>query len=126
VPSLSEFTPKYLRLKPAGDDAVVVSVAVELLTEDVNLEQFGHELFALVEQFGCRRLVVDLGEVRVVTSAGLGKMITLHRKMHRHQGHVIFCDVQSAVADVLRTSRLITYLAVAADQEAALAALPKS
>ncbi len=123
--SLSEFTPKYLRLQSAADDTVVVCVAVELLTEDVNLEQFGHELFALVEQFGCRRLVVDLGAVRVVTSAGLGKMITLHRKMHRHQGTVVFCDVQPAVEDVLRTSRLITYLSVAANQEAALASFPK-
>ena len=44
--SLSEFTPKYLRLRPAhkSDDAVVVGVGIELLTEDVNLEQFGHEL----------------------------------------------------------------------------------
>lgn len=121
---LSEFTPKYLSLEQV-DDTVIVGVAVELLTEDVNLEQFGHELFALVEQFGCRKLVVDLHEVRMVTSAGLGKMITLHRKMHRHQGCVIFCRLQEAVEDVLRTSRLITYLQIAPDVAAALAALPK-
>jgi anti-sigma B factor antagonist len=121
---LSEFTPKYLRLEQA-DDAVVVGVAVDLLTEDVNLEQFGHELFALVEQFGCRRLVVNLGEVRMVTSAGLGKLITLHRKMHRHRGSVFFCHLQEAVEDVLKTSRLITYLQVAPDVAAALAALPR-
>jgi len=127
VSSLSEFTPKYLRLQPAptDGDAVIVGVIIELLTEDVNLEQFGHELFALVEQFGCRRLVVNLEEVRVVTSAGLGKMITLHRKMHRHEGHVVFCHVQQAVEEVLRTSRLITYLQVAPNVEAALAALPR-
>jgi anti-sigma B factor antagonist len=122
--SLSEFTPKYLRLEQA-DDAVIVAVAVDLLTEDVNLEQFGHELFALVEQFGCRRLIVNLGEVRMVTSAGLGKLITLHRKMHRHRGSVFFCHLQEAVEDVLRTSRLITYLQVAPDVAAALAALPR-
>jgi anti-sigma B factor antagonist len=123
VSSFSGFTPKYLRLKPTEDDVVIVYVAVELLTEDVNLEHFGHELFALVEQFGCRRLVVDLHEVRVVTSAGLGKMITLHRKMHRHEGRVVFCEVQPAVEDVLRTSRLITYLVVRNNQDAALAAV---
>ena len=120
--SLSEFTPKYLHLQQA-DDAVVVGVSVDLLTEESNLEQFGHELFALVEQFGCRRLVVNLAEVRLVTSAGLGKMITLHRKMHRHQGTFVFCNLQAAVEDVLRTSRLITYLQVAQDVESALAAL---
>ncbi len=123
--SLSEFSPKYLRLEMA-DDVVVVSVGVELLTEDVNLEHFGHELFALVEQFGCRRIVVNLQEVRVVTSAGLGKMITMHRKMHRHQGTVIFCNLQEAVEDVLTTSRLITYLQVAPDVPSALAALQKA
>ncbi len=123
--SLSEFTPKYLRLEIA-EDAVIVGVGVELLTEDVNLEHFGHELFALVEQFGCRRIVVNLQEVRVVTSAGLGKMITMHRKMHRHQGTVIFCNLQEAVEDVLTTSRLITYLQVAPDVPSALAALQKA
>ena len=120
--SITEFTPKYLRLEQRGD-AFVVGVSVQLLTEDVNLDQFGHELFALVEQFGCRRLVVDLFEVQMVTSAGLGKMITLHRKMHRHQGNVVFCRLQPAVEDVLTTSRLITYLNVAADIDAGLAAL---
>ena len=109
-----------------ADDIVIVSVEVELLTEDVNLEHFGHELFALVEQFGCRRVVVNLKEVRMVTSAGLGKMITMHRKMHRHKGTVIFCHLQEAVEDVLKTSRLITYLQVAPDVAAALAALPKT
>lgn len=125
--SLNEFTPKYLRLRqvPNDDETIVVDVAIQLLTEDVNLEQFGHELFALVEQFGCRRIVVNLQEVRVVTSAGLGKMITLHRKMHRHEGHVAFCNVQKEVSEVLHTSRLITYLTIASDVDSALAALPK-
>lgn len=123
--SINEFSPKYIRLE-MSDDIVIVGVVVELLTEDVNLEQFGHELFALVEQFGCRRIVVNLKEVRMVTSAGLGKMITLHRKMHRHKGSVVFCHLQEAVEDVLRTSRLITYLQVTSDVPAALAALPKA
>jgi anti-sigma B factor antagonist len=109
-----------------ADDIVIVVVGVELLTEDVNLDQFGHELFALVEQFGCRRVVVNLCEVRMVTSAGLGKLITMHRKMHRHAGSVIFCHLQAAVAEVLRTSRLITYLQVADDVKAAMAALPEA
>ncbi|MBS0265970.1 MAG: STAS domain-containing protein [Planctomycetes bacterium] len=124
--SMSEFSPKYLRLTPAANDAVIVKVMVDLLTEDINLEQFGHELFALVEQFGCQRLVVDLKSVKMITSAGLGKMITLHRKMHRHRGAVVFYELQPAVEEVLQTSRLITYLNIAVSQDEALAALPRS
>lgn len=117
--SLNEFSPKYLRISQQ-QDAVIVDVGVSLLTEEVNIEQFGHELFALVEQFGCRKLVVNMGTVQLVTSAGLGKMITLHRKMHRHKGQVIFCHLTKPVEDVLETSRLITYLVVTPNVETAL------
>ena len=115
----SEFVPRYLSLD-RRDGLVVARIRVATLTEDMNLEQFGHELFALVEQMGCRKLVVDMQEVLMVTSAGLGKMIALHRKMHRLEGAVSFCHVQPAVEDVLRTSRLITYLKVQPDVDAAV------
>jgi anti-sigma B factor antagonist len=120
--SLSEFAPKHLKLEERGDTAIV-GLGLSLLTEDINLDQVGHELFALVEQFGCRKLVISLRNVRVVTSGGLGKLITIHRKMHRHEGTVIFCDLQPAVEEVLETSRLITYLKIARDVDAALAVL---
>jgi anti-anti-sigma factor len=117
---LNEFEAKYLAVEERGE-TVVVEVEVAYLNEDMNLEQFGHELFALVEQCGCRRLVVCMRQVQMISSGGLGKMITLHRKMHRHQGMVVFCDLQPAVEDVLNTSRLITYLNVTGNVEEGLA-----
>lgn len=119
---LSEFESKFLSLEERGD-TVVVDVEVTYLNEDMNLEQFGHELFALVDQFGCRRLLVSMRQVQMISSGGLGKMITLHRKMHRHQGMVVFCNLQPAVEDVLNTSRLITYLNVSSDVDQGLALL---
>jgi hypothetical protein len=50
-------------------------------------------------------------------------MIALHRKMHRMEGVVAFCHLQPAVEEVLRTSRLITYLTGRPDVAAASAAL---
>lgn len=120
--SSGEFPSRFLKLHTQGD-VQVARVRVTRLTEDVNLEQFGHELFALVEQAGCRKLVVDLTEVTAITSAGLGKMIALHRKVHRLQGGVVFCHVQPAVDEVLETSRLSTYLAIAPDVPRAVANL---
>ena len=120
--SSGEFKPRYLLLEQRGE-ITVATLRISLLSEDINLEQFGHELFALVEQAGCRKLVVNLKEVQMVTSAGLGKMIALHRKMHRLEGVVSFCHLQPAVEEVLRTSRRITYLTVRPDIAAAMAAL---
>jgi anti-sigma B factor antagonist len=119
---LSEFAPRFLSVDQR-DDTIVVSVDVPMLTEDLNMEQFGHELFALVEQHGCRKMVVRLRDVQLITSSGLGKMITLHRKMHRHQGRVVFCELTNPVEEVLTSSRLITYLHVASTLDAALGAV---
>lgn len=120
--SSSDFAPRYLVLENRGD-VTLATIRVSTLTEDMNLEQFGHELFALVEQVGCRKLIVNMHEVQMITSAGLGKMIALHRKMHRVQGVVAFCHIQAAVEDILKTSRLITYLKVAENVESAIAAV---
>lgn len=120
--SLSEFAPKYLQFEERGD-TTIVDLGVPLLTEDVNLDQVGHELFALVEQFGCRKLIVSLRNIRVINSGGLGKLITIHRKMHRHEGTVVFCDVQPAVDEVLETSRLNTYLKITPDVDRAVATM---
>ncbi|MFM8288064.1 MAG: STAS domain-containing protein [Planctomycetaceae bacterium] len=120
--SSGDLSSRFLKLHAEGN-VQVARVRVARLTEDVNLEQFGHELFALVEQSSCRKLVVDLAEVNAITSAGLGKMIALHRKVHRLQGGVVFCHVQPAVAEVLETSRLSTYLVIAPDVPRAVANL---
>src|SRR5207249_2591595 len=115
---LNEFESAYLSVSER-DNAVVAGFNVPRLTEDFNLEQLGHELFALVEQYGCRKLVVSLKLVEYVTSSGIGKLITLHRKMHRHGGQVIFCDMQKTVQEILQASKLNTYFTVAADPDAA-------
>jgi anti-anti-sigma factor len=106
--TLSDFHADYLALDQQGE-VTVARFTVPRLTEEVNLEQLGHELFALIDQFECRRLVVVLNDIEYVTSSGLGKLIALHRKMGREKGYVGFCGAQPAVSDILKTSKLNTY-----------------
>lgn len=108
----SDFEPRYLSIEHR-QGVVVVVPQVPSLTEEINLEEFGHELFALVDQHGFRRLVVSLEQIGYMNSSGIGKLITLHRKMHRQKGLVIFADLQPAVHEVLRTSNLVSYFRVA-------------
>lgn len=113
----SEFEPRYLDIEHR-QGVVVVVPQVPSLTEEINLEEFGHELFALVDQHGFRKLVVSLEQVAYVNSSGIGKLITLHRKMHRQKGTVIFSNLQPRVFEILRTSNLASYFRTAgtADQ----------
>ncbi len=109
---LSEFKPAYFEITEEGD-VVIGRFHVPRLTEDQNVEQLGQDLFALVEQFDKRKIVISLQSVEYLTSSVLGKLITLHRKLHRKQGRLILTDLQTEVKEVMRLSRLIDYFATA-------------
>lgn len=103
-------------------DICVVQFARGHLTDDENIELMGRELFSLVEQFGCRKVVLSLAGVNFITSSVLGKMITLHRKLHRNKGMLVICDIPPAIAEIMRTSKLMSYFNIADNLERALAA----
>ncbi len=120
----TEFDPVYLRFEQRGP-TTVVRIMVPRLTDEVNLEQLGHELFTLVDQWNCHRLVVSLDVVEYMTSSGVGKLITLHRRVGRVHGQVVFCSLHPVVTEILETSRLNTYFQIAPDLESALAMIHK-
>lgn len=119
---LTDYHPAYFSVTEIGD-VVVARFEVTRLAEDQNIEQLGHDLFALVEQYDRRKVILSLGSVEYLTSSVLGKLITMHRKMHRCQGRVFLCDLRPEVREVLRLSRLIDYFNVADSVDAALAHL---
>ena len=117
-----DFHPAYFDVR--DDDGVAIAcVSVPQLTEEENIEQLGQEFFSLIGQYECRRLVVDLSKVEYATSAALGKLITLHRRMHRSDGQLVLCGVTGTLADILTTSRLMDYFNVAENTEEAAARL---
>lgn len=116
------YHPAYFDLS-VEDGIAVAKFHSEQLTEEDNLEQLGQELFALVEQFQYLKVVADLTPLRFVTSSVLGKFITLHRKLGRNDGQLILCNIHPELADVLNTSKLLTYFRSAENVDSAKAEL---
>lgn len=112
----------YLKLKVCGD-VLVVGFTMRMLNDEENIEQLGQELFSLVEQYNWLKLVLDLSNVDYLTSSVLGKLITLHRKLHRIKGRLVLFGLSPGVDSILRTSKLLTYFSVAESCDAAIAQL---
>ena len=119
---LPELDPIYLALRSEGD-VVVAAFKLDRITEEDNIEQLGHELFSIVDQQDCRKLVIDLQNIEYVTSSVIGKLISLHRKLHRQKGQLILCSLSAKLEDVLRTSRLIDYFQTAPTVDEGIARL---
>jgi len=118
--SLSDFSSKRVIISEQNGVVVATPSAGEL-SEEGHTEQLGKDLFDLVDQHNCRCLVLDLSGVGYVTSSALGKMISLHRKIHRHGGKLVICHVCGVLADILKNSRLVTYFNIADDVQSAVA-----
>lgn len=118
--SLENFEPSFLKLDDRGD-VVVAGVNRTHLGDEENIEQLGRELISLIEQYERDRIVLDLDGVQYVTSSVVGKIIALHRRMHRDGGKLVLCGIAGDVENVLATASLLQYFNVVPDVEAAVA-----
>lgn len=115
-----DFQPTHLRLRRHGN-AIVSSFVGQYLTDEINIDEIGHELFVLIDHYECRKLVISLAGVKLISSSMLGKLITLHRRLHRSDGLVVLCEITGDVAEILDNSNLLEYFNTADTMETALA-----
>ncbi len=71
---------------------------------------------------GARSVVLDLGEVTTVDSAGLGTMVRL-LKLIPEGGKLVLCSCRPQVAELLERGRLDSILVAYPDADAAIRAL---
>lgn len=120
--SVTEFHSQYFRTA-RHEGATVAHFLVKRLSEDLNIEQLGHDFFTLVDQNDLDALIVDMSNVEYLNSSVLGKFITLHRRLHRKSGKLVLCSPSETVREILQTSRLNDYFIVRDDLASSFAAL---
>lgn len=122
---LSEFNPRFFTLEPLddGSEITVVRLAESHMTEEYNTLEFGVELLALVDQYDCGKIALNVDTLEYATSSVIGKIITLHRKLGRKNGRLVICCVRDSFDVVLHTSRLDDYFDIVDSEDAAIQAL---
>ena len=105
---LEDFNSRFFEAD-ASSGSVVATFFPGRLDEEHNVEELGQSLFQLIDQYGYRQVALDLTQTSFVTSAVLGKLITLHRRLHRADGRLLLCGRQQPVETVMRRSNLLSY-----------------
>ena len=120
--AMSEFRSTFMALEER-EPTVVLTITRPHLSEEENIDLLAKELNDLVDQRGCRQIVISLQQVEYITSAALGKLIALHRRLHRKEGRLVVCGAYDSVKDVLRASRLDDYFTITETIDSAVALL---
>lgn len=69
------------------------------------------------------RVVIDLSDVRLVASAGLGAFVNLNSTCKKKGGKFALCNLDENLREVFELTRLHKLLTIAKDREAAVKAV---
>lgn len=94
-----------LEVEEIGDVTVVNFIDRKILDEQ-NIQIIGEQLFSLVDEQGRRKLLLNFGNVEYLSSAALGKLITLHKKLAAAGGRLILCNIDPQIHEVFEITKL--------------------
>jgi len=110
-----------LEVEDRGDIAVVNFIDKKILDEQ-NIQLIGDDLFRLVDELGRRKILLNFSNVDFLSSAALGKLITLNRKVQAVRGSLILCGISKDIKEVFEITKLDKLFKIHADEQAALQA----
>jgi len=104
-------------------DVTVVHFRDQKIIEDLGIQELGQELFHLVEAENRKKLVLNFSSVDFLSSAALGKLITLEKKLKAREGMLKLCCIRPEIYEVFVITRLNRLFDIKQDEADALAAL---
>jgi anti-sigma B factor antagonist len=110
-----------LEVEHIGDVTVVNFVDRKILDEQ-NIQVIGDQLFSLVDQEGLRKLLLNFGNVEYLSSAALGKLITLNKKLQAAGGRLILCNIDPQIYEVFEITKLDKFFNIQKEEQSALQA----
>lgn len=110
-----------LEVEPIGDVTVVNFVDRKILDEQ-NIQVIGDQLFSLVDQEGLRKLLLNFSNVEYLSSAALGKLITLNKKLQAAGGRLILCNIDPQIYEVFEITKLDKFFNIQKEEQSALQA----
>ena len=82
----------------------------------------GAELFSLVEQDNRKSVLLNFDGVEFLSSAALGKLITLDRKVKTHKGRLKMSNIRPEILEVFQITKLNKVFDIRKEEAEAIAA----
>src|SRR6195256_3948945 len=103
-------------------DVTVVNFTDRKILDEQNIQIIGEQLFSLVDELGRRKLLLNFGNVEYLSSAALGKLITLNKKLQSAGGKLVLCNIDPQIYEVFEITKLNKLFNIQKEEQAALQA----
>lgn len=101
-------------------DVTIAKFIDNKILDETNIQIIGNQLFALVEQDGRKKIVLDFSSVDYLSSAALGKLITMDKKVNAAKGKLRLCSIRPEIYEVFTITKLNQVFKICDDTDEAI------
>lgn len=102
-------------------DVTIVEFQSPRLVDANSLDKIAEQLYELVDKKDRKKLVLDFGNVRFMSSSALGMLLNLNTKSAAIKGTLVLCGLRKDLMKVFEITKLTKILRFCADEKEALA-----
>jgi anti-sigma B factor antagonist len=118
---MSEGRRRRIETDHVGDVAVVKFIDKRILDEQ-NIQLIGEQMFSLVDDDGIKKILLNFSNVEYLSSAALGKLITMNKKVRAARGQLKLCGIKPEIYEVFEITNLNRVFMIYDDESSALEA----
>lgn len=102
-------------------DAAVVTLTDEKILEETDIQALENSLVPLIEQTAGIKMVLDFTNVQFLSSAVLGMLIRVSKKVYESNGQLKLCNINEKIFQIFTITRLERIFDIFKTRESALA-----
>ena len=88
-------------------NATIVKFTDEKILEEKDIKALQESIMPIIESASGRiNLILDFGKVRFLSSAGLGLLIRISKRIYEHDGQLRLCNINPKIYEIFKITRL--------------------
>jgi len=107
-------------------DATIITFTDEKILEEKDIKVLQESIMSVIEQAKRINLILDFGNVRFLSSAVLGLLIRLSKRIYERDGSLRLCNINPKIYEIFKITRLTKTFDIYKDVESAAEDLSKA
>lgn len=106
-----------------GDKANIITFIDEKLLEEKDIAALAESIMSVIEEGERINLILDFCNVRFLSSAVLGVLIRISKKVYESDGQLRLCNINARIYEIFKITRLTKIFDIYPDVESAAESL---
>jgi anti-anti-sigma factor len=106
-----------------GEKATIVTFTDEKILEERDIVELQQSLMGVIEQTEKINLILDFSTVKFLSSAVLGLLIRVSKKVYEQNGQLRLCNISPRIYEIFKITRLTKIFDILPDRASAAASL---